>query len=168
MLIITYLIFIVCYHIHCACLVATGHTALAPMIRVGRHHFVWMDMSNVNGIGNCTNFQMYSSFGINLHNKVSALLYGCSYLLAWWYSNITIFPTLYWCGMCFGFLIMLFLWINCCLWALIAVQSARYCILSIISLPNTSWPGIAKSGMICWAHCKRSCCKDIQPRIIQI
>ena len=41
-------------------------------------------MSNVNSICNCTNFQMYSSFGINLCNKVSALLYGCSYLLARW------------------------------------------------------------------------------------
>ena len=127
---------------------ATAHTALAPMIRVGRRHFVWMDTSNVNGIRNCTNFQTYSSFGINLRNKVSALLYGCSYLLARWYSNITIFPTLYWCGMRFGFLISLFLRINCCLRALIAVQSARYCVLSIISLPNTSWPGIAKSGII--------------------
>ena len=82
MLIIMYLIFMVYYHIHCACSVATVHTALAPMIRVGRCHFVWMDMSNVNGIHNCTNFQMYSFFGINLHNNVSALLYGCSYLLA--------------------------------------------------------------------------------------
>ena len=35
MLIITYLIFMFNYHIHCACSVATAHTALAPMIRVG-------------------------------------------------------------------------------------------------------------------------------------
>ena len=103
MLIIMYLIFMFNYHIHHACSVATAHTALAPMIRVGWHHFVWMDMSNVNGICNCTNFQMYSSFGINLHNKVSALLYGCLYLLAWWFSNITKSPTLYWCGMRLNF-----------------------------------------------------------------
>ena len=64
MLIITYLIFMVYYHIRCACSVAMVHTALAPMIRVGQCHFVWMDMSNVNGICNCINFQMYSSFGI--------------------------------------------------------------------------------------------------------
>ena len=35
MLIITYLIFMLTYHIHHACSVAMAHTALAPMISVG-------------------------------------------------------------------------------------------------------------------------------------
>ena len=32
--------------------------------------FVWMDTSDIHGIHNCTIFEMYSSIGINLHNKV--------------------------------------------------------------------------------------------------
>ena len=35
MLIIMYLIFMLSYHIHCACSVAMAHTAHAPMISVG-------------------------------------------------------------------------------------------------------------------------------------
>ena len=69
MLIITYMLFMVCYDIRCTC--ATLWRILhSPMIRVGQHCLVWMDTSNIHSIHNCTNFQMYSSIGINLHDKV--------------------------------------------------------------------------------------------------
>ena len=95
-------------------------------------------------------------------------LYSCSYLLARWFSNISLSPPLYWCGIHFEFSIILFLQINCCLWALIAVQSARW-LLHIkyhISPKYELARHHAKSSMIHRAHCKCSCCKDTQPWII--